>query len=29
VKTLHAAKLDEELRIPLKAEYPALFGETK
>jgi len=29
VKTLHAAKLDEELRIPLKEKYPALFEETR
>jgi hypothetical protein len=25
VKTLHNAKLDEELLIPLKEKYPALF----
>jgi hypothetical protein len=29
VKTLHAAKLGEELFIPLKEKYPALFEEKK
>jgi uncharacterized protein YjbI with pentapeptide repeats len=29
VKTLHAAKLNEDLRIPFKEKYPALFEETK
>ena len=29
VKTLHAAKLDEDLRITLQEKYPALFEGTK
>jgi hypothetical protein len=29
VKTLHAAKLDEELLILLKKKYPTLFEEPK
>ena len=29
VKTLYNAKLDEELLIPLKEKYPALFEEPK
>jgi uncharacterized protein YjbI with pentapeptide repeats len=29
VKTLYNAKLDEELRLPLKAKYPSLFEGPK
>jgi hypothetical protein len=29
VKTLYKTKLDEELLIPLKKKYPALFEEPK
>jgi hypothetical protein len=29
MKTLHTAKLDEDLRITLQEKSPALFEETK
>jgi hypothetical protein len=29
VETLYNAKLDEELRLPLKAKYPSLFEGPK
>jgi BTB/POZ domain-containing protein KCTD9 len=29
VKTLYEAKLDEDLLVPLKEKYPALFDEPK